>query len=282
MLDMNNILLAGIPRSGTTLVCILLNKLQNVAALPEPIDVGIFAGGSSVEDWYVSLDNFILQTRKNIMLKGFALAKVGPSNNESNYFKSISSDILRQDEGKKSILSFNISSDQFTLLIKHPNAFTAMLPQLSKRYKVAALIRNPLAILASWNTINANFRFGHAPIAEEISPQLKVRLASFANDLDRQLSLLSWYFEQYQEFVKPDMIIRYETIIQSGGKNLSPLFMDSFRLNEQLTNCNFNSDYAKIDLETIAERLLSSSGKYWLFYSRDDVLALLRGFTATR
>jgi hypothetical protein len=35
-----NIILTGIPRSGTTLTCFLLNQLPNVVALVEPMRVG--------------------------------------------------------------------------------------------------------------------------------------------------------------------------------------------------------------------------------------------------
>ncbi len=33
----NNIILTGIPRSGTTLICYLLNKIPNTVALHEPM-----------------------------------------------------------------------------------------------------------------------------------------------------------------------------------------------------------------------------------------------------
>ena len=67
---MHNLLLAGIPRSGTTLACALLNRLPNVAALPEPMDVTAFAKTPSPSDWIRLLDifffNALLDPRKRL------------------------------------------------------------------------------------------------------------------------------------------------------------------------------------------------------------------------
>ena len=55
-----NVVLTGLPRSGTTLACHLLNKLPNTVALLEPIEPGRFAGllpdreavGDAMERWF--------------------------------------------------------------------------------------------------------------------------------------------------------------------------------------------------------------------------------------
>ena len=55
-----NVVLTGLPRSGTTLACHLLNKLPNTVALLEPIEPSRFAGllpdrvavGDAVELWF--------------------------------------------------------------------------------------------------------------------------------------------------------------------------------------------------------------------------------------
>ena len=43
-------------------------------------------------------------------------------------------------------------SPDFNLAMKHPAAFTALLPELATRISCYAIVRNPLAALASWNS----------------------------------------------------------------------------------------------------------------------------------
>lgn len=273
---MQNLLLAGIPRSGTTLACALLNRLPNVAALPEPMDVFRFAELNAPGDWARLLDSYFSTTRSTILAHGCATAKMGRADSEENYFLPGSGTSLRQDVGEQRTLTFKqIDTSRFTLLVKHPNAFTAMLEGLQGIYPVFAMIRNPLAVLASWNSIEAAFRTGHAPIAEAICPALKARLADIADESTRQLSLLSWCFEQYQLYLDPDRIIRYEAMINSGGASLAVLVPAASALAEPLHDKNRNTAYTGLDLPSMADRLLNSDGAYWSYYSRDDILPLL-------
>lgn len=275
---MRNLLLAGIPRSGTTLACALLNRLPEVAALPEPMDVGLFAARSLPQDWIVLLDNCFASTRAAILTRGCADAKLGTAGHEENYFLLAPKSGLRQDAGEIRRLAFtDIHMPDFTLIIKHPNAFSAMLEGLGGRFPVHAMIRNPLAVLASWNSIDAAFRTGHAPIAEAICPELKARLAGIPDEGERQIALLSWYFEQYRQFLPADRVIRYEAMIDSGGAALASLVSSAASLAEPLRSKNLNPAYAALDLGALAARLLDSDGAFWSFYSRDDVRDLLAG-----
>jgi len=274
--NMQNILLAGIPRSGTTLACALLNRLPNVAALAEPMDVSLFAARPSPQDWFALLDDYFAATRTAILARGCAEAKLGTADSEENYFLIETESGLRRDSGEKKMQAFtNIRSPDFTLVIKHPNAFSAMLGGLGGRYPVYAMIRNPLAVLASWNSIEAAFRTGHAPMAEALCPALEERLARIADEGERQLALLSWYFEQYQRFLPTERIIRYEDMIASGGTALAALLPAAAGLAEPLRSKNSNPAYAAIAVRELAARLLDNEGVYWQFYSRAAVRELL-------
>lgn len=271
-----NLLLAGIPRSGTTLACALLNRLPEVAALPEPMDVGLFVARPSPLDWINVLDEYFAATRASILARGSAVAKLGAAGSEDNYFIPAPEAGLRRDAGEKRALLFgNIRTPDFTLIIKHPNAFSAMLEGLGGNCPVFAMIRNPLAVLASWNSIDAPFRTGHAPIAETLCPMLKERLARIADEDARQLALLSWYFEQFQRFLPASRIIRYEDMIASGGAALASIAPAAAGMNEPLRCKNRNPAYTTLDRRALAALLLESGGAYWSFYSRDAVRDLL-------
>src|SRR5947199_3899761 len=70
-----NVLITGIPRSGTTLVCSLLNKVPDVVALHEPMDVWDFAGARDAASLASIIENFCAQSRRSLREDGFAISK---------------------------------------------------------------------------------------------------------------------------------------------------------------------------------------------------------------
>src|SRR5205085_10069151 len=71
---MRNVLITGTPRSGTTLVCSLLNKLPDTVALHEPMNVFEFVGQSG-EDVAKMIENFCAEARKSLHEHKFAVSK---------------------------------------------------------------------------------------------------------------------------------------------------------------------------------------------------------------
>jgi broad-specificity NMP kinase len=62
---MRNVLITGTPRSGTTLVCSLLNKLPDIVALHEPMNVFDFVSRSDDEIAHM-IDKFCAESRKSL------------------------------------------------------------------------------------------------------------------------------------------------------------------------------------------------------------------------
>src|SRR5260370_24551406 len=71
---MRNVLITGTPRSGTTLVCSLLNKLPDVVALHEPMNVFGFVSQNG-DQVAVMVGNFCAESRKSLHEEGFAVSK---------------------------------------------------------------------------------------------------------------------------------------------------------------------------------------------------------------
>src|SRR5208283_3114791 len=103
---------------------------------------------------------------------------------------------MRTPMGVRSEIPFDppVSPD-FTLVIKHPVAFTALLSILIERFDVFAIVRNPLAVLASWESVPFLQREGRLGLRNEIAPQIAGRLEEIDDRLERQLTLLDWFFE---------------------------------------------------------------------------------------
>ena len=276
LLKGRDIILAGVARSGSTLACHLLNKTKHTVALHEPIQPRLVPV-SSQEESIQFLQNFFLEQRHSILNQGVARSSSTDGKVPDNHVGHIDS-----NTGKRVILlnGSEIKIDKhldqdFTLVVKQPGMFTAMLGTLTAYFTCYATIRNPLAVLRSWNSVDMAVTNGHAPAAEDRDPQLKKNLALEPDKYERQLILLSWYFEKYYRYLTEQQIIRYEELITSGGKNLSCISSSALLLNEKLINKNNNDLYDDSIKSDLAERLLDSNGFYWKYYSKQDVRNLL-------
>lgn len=273
---MRNITLTGIPRSGTTLTCHLLNKVVNTVALHEPMDVFKF---SQLEPEVIcqSIENFFSSTRQSILTQGKAITKHHNQKIPDNPIASEKKgNELRQSIAEIGEIPIDKKLDSnFYLIIKHPAAFTALLPHLKKNFTCFAVIRNPISVLASWGSVNLPVNAGHAPAAENLNAELAKALSQKTDCMDRQLFLLSWFYEQYATHLPQQAIFRYEDTVASKGKSLKAIVPEAENLNEDLKSKNKNPLYDPEEMKAIGKKLLSSSGAYWNFYSKESVEALL-------
>jgi hypothetical protein len=273
----NNVLVTGTPRSGTTLTCHLLNKLPDTVALHEPMKVKELAELKNHEQICRAIERFCDEQRTSIHECKRAVSKNVDGAVPDNPFGVDRSDAgLRQMVASKSeiVVDKELSQD-FMLVIKHPAAFAAVLEGLVKRFPVYAVIRNPLATLASWSSIDVNVQSGHAGAAERLDSNLKAKLAAIGDDLDRQIYLLGWFHGQFRRYLPEQSIIRYESVTESGGRALSVVRPEAKDLSEPLESRNKNVLYDHRSMLRIAERLLKSEGAYWDSYTRDSVERLL-------
>jgi Sulfotransferase family len=188
---MRNVLITGMPRSGTTLVCSLLNKLPDVVALHEPMNVWEFANCRSGDEIGAMVETFCGESRKSLLEKGFAVSKhVGGKVRDNSTVVDRAGKRSRQTEHGRIEIDKPLSKE-FTLAIKHPAAFTALIETLSKHFECFAIIRNPLATLASWNSLDwFPLKDGHLPVGEKLDVDLARDLAKIADGLDRQIHIL--------------------------------------------------------------------------------------------
>jgi len=166
-------------------------------------------------------------------------------------------------------------SPQFTLFVKHNSAFAGVLPDLSRRAPVYGIVRNPLAILASWNTVPFPVSRGHAHAAERFEPRLAQSLARLADVHARQLHLLQWFFDRLQEVLGSSRIVRYEDIIASEGSVLQVIHPSAAAVKTPLASRNHSKVYDEKTMNELGRRLLGTDGAFWNFYDRADVLGLM-------
>jgi hypothetical protein len=97
-----NIVLTGLPRSGTTLACRLLNTLPDTVALHEPIAPGKFADAEDESAVLEGVERFFRRMRRMIRREKVALSKnVGGKIPDNAYEQSRSETGLRSHSGGK-------------------------------------------------------------------------------------------------------------------------------------------------------------------------------------
>ena len=272
-----NVILTGVPRSGTTLICYLLNRLPDTVALAEPMDVSVFAKCENHHVICDEMEHFFKETRRSIRVHKRAFSKHVDGLVTDNPIS-----IQRPDSGLRSNIDswgeISITKQlahDFMLAVKHPAAFTAILEALAKRFPCYAIIRNPLSTLSSWSSTDIPVGNGHAPAAERLDPDLKQALERIQDRTERQLHLLSWYYERYQKILPAESILRYENLVSSGGKVLSVITPQARELEAALENKNNNKIYNRQLMQSLGEKLLNTDGVFWDFYTKESVEALL-------
>lgn len=273
----NNVLITGTPRSGTTLTCHLLNKLPDTVALHEPMKIRELAELKHHEEICRSIKRFCDEQRNSIHTRKHAISKNVDGVVPDNPVGTSRSDVgLRQSIASKGEIVIDKKlSQEFMLVIKHNSAFTAVLEELVKRFPVYAVVRNPLATLAAWSSVDFRVQRGYASAAERLDSNLSTKLAAIDDTLERQIYLLDWFHGQFHRYLPEQSIIRYESVAESGGRALSVVRPEAKDLSEPLKSRNKSKLYDYQSMLRIGERLLNSEGAYWEFYTKESVERLL-------
>ncbi len=269
-----NVVITGTGRSGTTLVCHLLNKLPNTIALSEPIAPGKFA--NRLPDHEAVCDGIELyyrRTRRMARREGFVSKHVGgvvPDNTKGEI-----GGVRRRIAEKGKIRVGKKLQPGFVLAIKDVGMFTALLSTLSERFPCYAIVRNPLSVMASAGSIQNNRQRKNPPALKRYNPELLAPNKDIKDRVERRLLRFHLVFEHYQRELPPGHIIRYEDLVASGGRALKVIVPAAGELDEPLESKNLNPLYNRDEMLRLGERLLQSKGAYWDFYTRESVEEML-------
>jgi hypothetical protein len=281
------VLLTGLPRSGTTLACELLNDLPDVRALAEPPILPRLprrpasgSGDFAFEDLRRAIVEFAAEQRRSILERGVAITKhVGGRVTGTIVEDDRSGEDPRRSLVERSEIPISRPEDpDFTLVVKHPIVFTVQLRGLHECFPLFALVRNPLAVLGSWESMPWwHLREGSLRVPPEMAPQITARLASIEDVLDRQLEMLGWFFEQYASVLPRERVIRYEDVISSRGRALSAIAPSAASLDVGLTGRNSAEVYDRAYMRTAGSRLLAQGedAPWRAFYPSSAVEELL-------
>jgi hypothetical protein len=261
----SDILLTGPARSGTTLTCACLNQLPDCLALAEPMTP---TAQGSIDDALQYVSQFLTSARTKALVEKRATTKMADGGfGTANWFDS-------PDPGGKMRATHEFVgelplskplSPEFKLIVKHPGFFTALAAPLQERYPLYAVVRDPLATLAAWQTVDMPVNRGRWPSAEAFSPVLSARLLGLDDTLDRQIEILRWCHETYQHLPR-DRVLRYEDLVANP-----PLALQDFHSGVQTINVPIHvqdvaTRYASVDLSHLARKLRPYASDFeWIY-----------------
>ncbi len=267
------------------MACELLNSLPDVCALDEPMDPNQLLRDATADDGasvdgariQAAIAQFAAQQRRSIFERGMALTlHVDGRVLGARVSDARDAEGLRVPLGTRSEIAVEPpASKDFTLVIKHPVAFTALLSILLERFEVFAIVRNPLAVLASWESAPFLQREGRLGLRPVIAPELAARLEAIKDRLERQLTLLDWFFQSYASALPRESVIRYEDLISTGGAALEPITAGAAGLGLPLRSRNTADVYDRGHMRAVGRLLLDRDGAHQLFYTHDEINDLL-------
>lgn len=277
----NTWLLSGIPRAGTTLCCRLAGELPNLVALAEPLHGPTLAQANAPAAAADAIAAFLATVRARILSEALAPTRhrAGQLHDDMVQPRSQAGPGLRQPQSERGEVRIGkrLAAD-FTLLVKHNALFAALLPILVRRFGCLALIRNPIAVLASWQTVRLPVQRGRVPAGERFDAALRARLDAEPEPLPRQLMVLDWFYAQYRAHLAEDAILRYEDVIASGGR---ALFRRLGAVGDRRPLCARTTAPGAGQVDAILSALLKNEGAWRHFYRASELRAAAAAIRAS-
>jgi hypothetical protein len=267
-----DIALTGVPRGGTTLACRLLGTCEDTVSLFEPMDVMLLPvadRGAAVD----AVGEFYLDCRARLANDGVLPSKQRDGEVPDNPFGE-----QRDASGRRSVMvqpgwirMEPRPADRGTLVVKHNAAFAALLPELAGRLETIAVVRNPVAVLASWHSVALPVGEGRLPAGERLDPALGAALDAEPDVLARQLHLLDWFFARFDRHLADDAVLRYEDIVASDGDALTARLRLRRTQHTPLSNRNSNPIYRSPGLAHALNALRAREGHWTRWYAPSDI-----------
>lgn len=264
-----NIILTGIPRSGTTLACKILGEVENQIALNEPIAGEKFKQGISGKK---VIENAFSDFRTSLLKKGLAPVRAQNGKITDNaYSEEVGS---RKKQLQRTEVKFDKKlNPDFTLILKHCSEFSLILPQLQDDFECFAIVRNPLAVLASWNSVDVPVSRGKVAKSQILNPGFFEKLEEIKTLEDKQFFILDWYYSCY-DILPQTNVIPYESIIASNGAALSIISQKETISKSELSSKNQNHLYDKKAMASYLDILTSREGSYLKYYSKEEIIQI--------
>ena len=218
-----NLVVTGIPCSGATLVCGLLNRLPDVVVINKPEKLSELVDlkwsnrqHQEVVDSFETIRHALVNRHDEFISKGLSnpfFLFLQPWRKANARLEHAS--LHEIFEAKRYL------PKEFTLAVKWLDPFETWMQEVACQFRCCAVVRNPMGILSEWRNQSGPLQFGRAPEIEKNDRHLTDRLDGAANALDRRLILLDWYFRRFANMPEGSFIHRYEDVVATNGESLA-------------------------------------------------------------
>ncbi|TDR23774.1 hypothetical protein [Marinicella litoralis] len=261
-----NWLLTGIPRSGSTLALKLIADNQQVVGLDEPgwlkeirqqADVGLIAD---------SLLQKMADLRAQVKMGEPVSMNFGQGTDSltDNHFARTEQGIIKTKQSQKVKLA--ASTCDKIWIVKSNVFFTALLNQLlkSKHFQLLVTVRDPIAVIKSWRSLDFSLSKGRSMIAEKFDPSSVV---GHENEgvLVKQVLLLDWMFKKYYENINDISVFKYEDLVENPSIIGEQLNIRSVNKDMSLASRNNNAFYDHSESKEI-ETCIRKYGRYYQYF----------------
>jgi hypothetical protein len=213
----HNVLITGLPRSGTTLVNAIVDGLPNALSLSEPGRHGsMFEESFSARDLVRRIRDDLPNLRQEI-IDGLPLEdRRNPDGSAvTNYFAASQAGAPRPEIFSQLKVTRAGLRPDFLLGIKHNALFTGVLPHLLEvdDWSVVCVIRNPIDVVCSWRSLDLPVSHGRLPLGERYWLELREISASERDLLEKQILLCELFYRRYREAGPRVTVLRYEDLV---------------------------------------------------------------------
>ena len=247
-------LIAGLPRSGTTLVARILNEQPDTVALAEPMRIGRMS--SDPQRLCLDIETFAADMRRRALHEGRVENKTVDGRPVGNFMGEVyNGRDLRKGRGQiREIAVGKPLTPGFRLFIKQPAAFSAIAPFLAERFPLFACIRSPLAVLASWQTVDIPLNRGRTPVGERLDPSLRDRLDRIPGPLDRQVEVMRTFLVNFSRLPRA-RILRFEDLARDPAGALRAVCPGIGQISLELETQSVAERYPNIDTARLRQAL---------------------------
>lgn len=262
-----NVLLTGIPRSGTTLLTALLDYPPSSVAIGEPQGMGSWQSGFAADHigFVKKLKEYSLQIRERIYQKQSFKDRIAVDANPlTNYVDNTAGGRTK----RYVIANRKVESveSRFTLVLKAPVIFTAVLPAIVSdgSYKVIAIIRNPISTILSWNSVDFPISKGRLPAGEGYWADLYNVASADCSIIEKQARIWELFARRYSQYQNKIILLRYEDVVHNFEEVSSVIGIPLRRV--EVENMNTNPIYDYSLKEKIKDALIRYSPTSQLLY----------------
>jgi hypothetical protein len=221
---MPDLIITGIPRSGTTLAAAIVDQSRDAFCLSEPDShVELMQAAKDADDFVARLRRDFDATRQ-ALLAGKAVPDKRASDGTpvTDYFPDTTAGRREAAFTVRDVSRTGLSPD-FVLGVKHNALYAAVLPQIvaTGRFRVVALVRDPVAVLRSWQSLDLPISQGRLPAAERFWPEMAALTHSDMVLGEKQIRIYDLLCRRFADLSPRIEIIHYEALVANPAQLLA-------------------------------------------------------------